>query len=52
MMKGLITKDIIVLIKNNKMQFFCILMFAVLGIFPQGSMKQERYKRTGHISIS
>ena len=32
MMKGLITKEILVLIKNNKVQFFCILLFAVLGI--------------------
>jgi hypothetical protein len=33
MMKGLITKEIIVLIKNNKMQFLCLLMFVVLGVF-------------------
>lgn len=33
MMKGLITKEILVLIKNNKMQFLCLLMFVVLGVF-------------------
>ena len=32
MMKGLITKEILVLIKNNKMQFLCLLMFVVLGV--------------------
>ncbi|WP_024861962.1 ABC-2 transporter permease [Ruminococcus flavefaciens] len=39
MMKGLITKEIIVLIKNNKMQFLCLLMFVVLGVF----MKSPAY---------
>ena len=33
MIKGLITKEILVLIKNNKMQFLCLLMFVVLGVF-------------------
>ncbi|WP_295081244.1 ABC-2 transporter permease [Ruminococcus sp.] len=32
MMKGLITKEILVLIKNNKMQLFCILLMAVFGV--------------------
>ena len=39
MMKGLITKEILVLIKNNKMQFLCLLMFVVLGVF----MKSAAY---------
>ncbi|MBP5431120.1 ABC-2 transporter permease [Ruminococcus sp.] len=39
MMKGLITKEILVLIKNNKMQFLCLLMFVVLGVF----MKSPAY---------
>ena len=39
MMKGLITKEIIVLIKNNKMQFLCLLMFMVLGVL----MKSPAY---------
>ena len=39
MIKGLITKEILVLIKNNKMQFLCLLMFVVLGVF----MKSAAY---------
>ena len=39
MMKGLITKEILVLIKNNKMQFLCLLMFVVLGV----SLKSAAY---------
>ena len=32
MMKGLITKEFLVLIKNNKLQLFCILLMAVFGV--------------------
>ncbi|WP_019679189.1 ABC-2 transporter permease [Ruminococcus flavefaciens] len=33
MIKGLIAKEILVLVKNNKIQFLCLLMFMVLGVF-------------------
>ena len=38
MLKGLLEKELIVLIKNNKMQLLFILMFVILGVFLKNAM--------------